>query len=122
MPARFNARSVANNGSSSMITGSPAVTVRFTTRASGVSPKRLSAASLATITPDAPSVIWLALAAVMVPPSSSVLTCAICSGVPPRRTPSSVSNRPSGVSTATISALKAPPSIAAAALAWLASA
>ena len=47
---------------------------------------------------------------------------AIASIVPPRRTPSSVSKIPSGVSTGTISALKAPLSIAAAALAWLASA
>ena len=74
MPARANAFCVAGIGSSSMITGSPAVTVRFTMRASGVRLKRFSAASLTTITPDAPSVIWLALAAVMVPPSSSVLT------------------------------------------------
>ena len=50
------------------------------------------------------------------------LGAAIASIVPPRRTPSSMSKRPSGVSTPTISALNAPLSIAAAALAWLASA
>ena len=44
MPARFSARSVANNGSSSMITGSPAVTVRLWIRASGVRPCSFSAA------------------------------------------------------------------------------
>ena len=65
---------MAGIGSSSMITGSPAVTVRLWIRASGVRPCAFSAASLTTSTPLAPSQIWLALAALIRPPSLSSLT------------------------------------------------
>ena len=43
-------------------------------RASGVRPCAFSAASLTTSTPLAPSQIWLALAALILPPSLSSLT------------------------------------------------
>ena len=74
MPARSSARRVAGIGSSSMMTGSPAVTVSPWMRASGVSPCRFSARSLTTSAPEAPSQIWLALAAVILPPSCSSFT------------------------------------------------
>ena len=44
-PARCSALSVAKSGSSSMITGSPAVTVRLWMRASGVRPCAFNAAN-----------------------------------------------------------------------------
>ena len=57
IPLRLSASRVAPIGSSSMITGSPAVTVMFTIRAIGVRLKRLSAASLTTSAPDAPWIV-----------------------------------------------------------------
>ena len=56
---------MAGSGASSMITGSPPITVMWWMRASGFTPSAFRPFSLTTITPDAPSQIWLALAAVM---------------------------------------------------------
>ena len=63
------------------MTGSPPVTVRLTIRASGVRPCAFSARSLTTMTPLAPSQIWLALAALILPPSLISLTEAMPSSV-----------------------------------------
>jgi leucyl aminopeptidase len=68
---------LAGRGASSMITGSPPITVMWWMRASGLTPSALRPFSLTTITPLAPSQIWLALAAVMYPPSRSSLTPAM---------------------------------------------
>ncbi len=119
MPARCNARSVANSGSSSMTTGSPAVTVRLWIRAIGVRPCAFSAFSLTIRTAELPSQIWLALAALTVPPSCSSLTDPMPSRVASKRMPSSMLCIfvPSGVSISSgmISASNAPASVAAAA-------
>ena len=63
-----------------MITGSPAVSASVWMRASGFSPCAFSARSLTTSMPEAPSQIWLALAALTLPPSRSSFTAPIDSG------------------------------------------
>jgi hypothetical protein len=126
MPALLRARRVAGIGSSSMITGSPAVTVMWWMRASGFSPCSFKARSFTTSAADAPSQIWLALAAEMTPSSCSSFTEAIPSRVASSRMPSSRTCwvGPSGPSTVsgTISAANAPASVALVAAWWLRSA
>src|ERR1044072_618602 len=122
-PARGSSFSAANKGSSSMITGSPAVTVSWWIRASGARPCALSAASETTMTAADPSQIWLAEAALITPPSLSNLTEAMPSRLASKRMPSSTSwTWPSSSATGTISAANAPASVAALARRWLASA
>ena len=59
-------------------------------RAIGATPRDLRPFSLTTSTPDAPSQIWLALAAVMLPPSCSSFTLLMPSSVASKRMPSSM--------------------------------
>ena len=73
-PAFCRARSVAGMGASSMMTGSWPIMVMWWMRASGFTPRALRPRSFTTITPVAPSQIWLALAAVTTPPSCSSFT------------------------------------------------
>ena len=82
--------SVAGIGASSMITGSWPITVIWWIRAIGVAPIAFSPAALTTSTAAAPSQIWLALAAVIMPPSCSVFMPAIFSRLASARMPSSV--------------------------------
>ena len=93
-------------------------------RASGLTPSSFRPFSLTTITPEAPSQIWLALAAVSLPPSASSLTPLMPSMVASKRMPSSmwwVSVDPSArvICSGTISFLKAPACVAAIARWWL---
>jgi hypothetical protein len=74
MPAFFSARWVAGSGASSMITGSWPITRHVVDARQRRDAERLQALSLTTMTPEAPSQIWLAVAAVSVPPSCSSLT------------------------------------------------
>ena len=75
MPAFFSARSVAGIGASSMITGSsPMHASGGGCGPSASRPCSFSAFSETTITPDAPSQIWLEVAAVIRPPSCSSFT------------------------------------------------
>ncbi len=60
----FSAASVAGSGASSMITGSWPSRLMWCTRASGFTPSAFRPRSLTTITPEAPSQIWLEVAAV----------------------------------------------------------
>ena len=126
MPARCKALSVANRGSSSMITGSPAVTVKLWIRAMGVRPCSFNAFSETISTADAPSQIWLDDAAVRLPPSWSNFTPAMPSSVASMRMPSSMLCliMPSGVSTSStmISLVNAPELVAVLAFWWLLSA
>jgi len=81
MPALASARCVAGSGASSMITGSCPITLMWWMRASGFTPNALSPRSFTTITPLAPSQIWLAVAAVQRPPSAMSFTPAMLSSV-----------------------------------------
>ncbi len=74
MPARSKARLVPGIGASSMITGSPPTRVRLWMRAIGSTPRSLRPLAETTMTPLAPSQIWLEVAAVMRPPSRSSFT------------------------------------------------
>ena len=74
MTAFFSALSVANSGSSSITTGSPAVTVRLTIFASGLRLYFFSASSLTISTALAPSQIWLDEAAVSTPSTWSAVS------------------------------------------------
>ena len=97
----------------------------WTMRAIGSTPRAFRPRSLTIITPAAPSQIWLEVAAVSTPFSSSSFTAAMPSRVPSKRMPSStrcISLVPSGsvISMGRISAVKAPLLVAAMAFWWLA--
>ena len=84
-------------------------------RARGVSPWSATACSEATSRAAAPSLTWLARAAVMRPPSTSGANWAIFSRLPPRRGPSSASTPASGLT----SGSNRPSSMARMARSWL---
>ncbi|OIQ74198.1 hypothetical protein GALL_441580 [mine drainage metagenome] len=118
MPARFSARAVAGIGASSMITGSCPMTDMWWTRASGFTPSSFRPFSDTTITPEAPSQIWLEDAAVSRPFSRSSFTPLMPSRLASKRMPSStvcsvLLPSASVISIATISFLKAPAWVAA---------
>ena len=116
-PVFSSAYRVAGIGPVSMNTGSAPRALMWWMRARGFRLWSLTACSEASSTALAPSEIWLAIAAVSRPPSTSVLRPAIFS--------SDVSRGPSSVtkpSTAMISFSKCPARIASCARWWLASA
>mmetsp|Transcript_30938 Transcript_30938/g.100755 ORF Transcript_30938/g.100755 Transcript_30938/m.100755 type:complete len:216 (+) Transcript_30938:130-777(+) len=117
-PARSSAFWVAGMGPVSIATGSAAATATSRTRASGVSPYFLSAASLTTSIAAAPSAICDADPAVSLPPCAGErgLSFASDASVVPGRTHSSAL-RSDGTSTS--SSAKAPRACARAARAWL---
>ncbi|CAG7228674.1 hypothetical protein PICSAR26_02218 [Mycobacterium avium subsp. paratuberculosis] len=108
-------------GPVSMNTGSAARALMWWMRARGCRPWSLTARSEASSTALAPSEIWLAIAAVSRPPSTSGLRPAIFSS-DDSRGPSSTRNGPDSVSTVMISLSKWPPRMAAKARSWLVSA
>ena len=66
-PAFFSAAGMASIGPMPMMCGGTPRAAKLTKRASGVRPKRLTAASLARINAPAPSLVWLLLPAVTLP-------------------------------------------------------
>ena len=80
---------MAGMGPVSMNTGSEPTTAMVWTRASGRNPWRRTASADATRIAAAPSLIWLARAAVSRPPSLIGVSAARASAVEPRRGPSS---------------------------------
>ena len=115
MPDFSRAYAVAGMGPVSMKIGSSPRTLMWWMRARGVRPWSATACSEATSRAAAPSLVWLASAAVIRPPSTRGASWAIFSMLPPLRGPSSCSTPASGAT----SGWNRPSSIAVMARSWL---